>query len=76
MLTTATADYLNHSLLATINVLRSVIAAAAQPTAAKIADVCGHVELVIVSVFFYVIGTIIEATANNVQTFAGGAVLY
>lgn len=28
------------------------------------------------SVFFYVIGTIIEATAKNVQTFAGGSVLY
>jgi SIT family siderophore-iron:H+ symporter-like MFS transporter len=32
----ATASYSTHSTLATINVLRSVIAAAAQPTAAKI----------------------------------------
>lgn len=32
----ATADFKTHSTLATINVLRSVIAAAAQPTAAKI----------------------------------------
>lgn len=74
--TTATASYLHHSLLAAINVLRSVIAAAAQPTAAKIADVFGRVELVFVSVIFYVVGTIIEATATNVQTFAGGSVLY
>jgi SIT family siderophore-iron:H+ symporter-like MFS transporter len=63
-------------LLATINVIRSVIAAAAQPTAARIAGVFGRVELVIVSVFFYTIGTIVEATANNVQTFADGSVLY
>ena len=28
------------------------------------------------SVLFYVIGTIVEATAHNVQTFAGGSVLY
>jgi SIT family siderophore-iron:H+ symporter-like MFS transporter len=53
-----------------------VIAAAAQPTAARIADVFGRVELIIVSVFFYTIGTIVEATAKNVQTFAGGSVLY
>lgn len=32
----ATAGFLSHSTLATINVLRSVIAAAAQPAAAKI----------------------------------------
>ena len=74
--TTATASFNNHSLLATINVVRSVIAAAAQPTAAKIADVFGRVELIFVSVVFYVVGTIIEATATNVQTFCGGSVLY
>ena len=53
-----------------------MIAAAAQPTAARIADVFGRVELIILSVFFYTIGTIVEATAKNVQTFAGGSVLY
>jgi len=74
--TTATASYSHHSLLATINVLRSVIAAAAQPTAAKIADVFGRLELVFVSVVFYVLGTIIEACSTSVQAFAGGSVLY
>ncbi|KAL0930317.1 siderophore iron transporter 1 [Colletotrichum truncatum] len=73
---TATNDYANHSLLASINVLRSVIAAAAQPTSAKIADVFGRVELLCVSVLFYVVGTIVETCATNVQSFAGGAVLY
>ncbi len=73
---TATASYSTHSLLATVNVLRAVIAAAAQPTAARIADVFGRVELTLVSIFFYVIGTIIEACSSKVQTFAGGAVLY
>lgn len=41
---TATDSYSTHSLLATVNVLRGVIAAAAQPTAAKIADVFGRFE--------------------------------
>lgn len=74
--TTATASLDTHSLLASINVVRAVIAAAAQPTAAKIADVFGRFELVCVSVVFYVLGTIIEACANDVATFAGGSVLY
>ncbi|OAL38513.1 hypothetical protein AYO20_02162 [Fonsecaea nubica] len=74
--TTATASMGHHSLLATINTLRAVIAAAAQPTAAKIADVFGRLELVFVSVVFYVLGSIIEACATNVDAFAGGSVLY
>ncbi|KAK8194826.1 major facilitator superfamily domain-containing protein [Phyllosticta capitalensis] len=74
--TTATASFSQHSLLASVNVLRSVIAAAGQPTASKIADVFGRVELVLVSIFFYVLGTIIEAAATNVSTFAAGAVFY
>ncbi|ETI19399.1 hypothetical protein G647_09232 [Cladophialophora carrionii CBS 160.54] len=73
---TATASMGHHSLLATVTTLRAVIAAAAQPTAAKIADVFGRLELVFVSVVFYVLGTIIEASANNINTFLGGAVLY
>ena len=48
---------MHHSTLSTISVLRSVIAAAAQPTAAKIADVFGRVELIFVSIFFYLLGT-------------------
>ncbi|KGO73837.1 Major facilitator superfamily domain, general substrate transporter [Penicillium italicum] len=72
----ATQSYGQHSLLATINVLRAVIAAAAQPTAAKIADVFGRVELILVSILFYTVGTIVEATSTSVEAFAAGAVIY
>ncbi|KFZ17872.1 hypothetical protein V502_04377 [Pseudogymnoascus sp. VKM F-4520 (FW-2644)] len=72
----ATASFSQHSLLATITVLRSIIAAAAQPAAAKIADVFGRVELVIIAIIFYVVGTIVEATSNGVTAFAAGAVIY
>ncbi|OAL44457.1 siderochrome-iron transporter-like protein Sit1 [Pyrenochaeta sp. DS3sAY3a] len=72
----ATAGYDTHSTIATIGVLRTVIAAAAQPTAAKIADVFGRVEVVVISIVFYVLGTIIEAASTNVEGFAAGAVLY
>jgi SIT family siderophore-iron:H+ symporter-like MFS transporter len=47
-----------------------------QPTAAKIADVFGRAELVLVSIVFYVIGTIVEATSHEVKGFSAGAVLY
>ncbi|KAL4757878.1 putative siderochrome-iron transporter Sit1 [Aspergillus foveolatus] len=72
----ATASYATHSLLSTVQVLRNVIAAAAQPTAAKIADMFGRVELIFFSVFFYTLGTVIETAADNVQTFCAGAVIY
>ncbi|OJJ07134.1 hypothetical protein ASPVEDRAFT_141647 [Aspergillus versicolor CBS 583.65] len=72
----ATASYATHSLLSTVQVLRSVIAAAAQPTAAKIADMFGRTELIFFSVFFYTLGTVVETASNNVQTFCAGAVLY
>ncbi|KAL1840499.1 hypothetical protein VTJ49DRAFT_412 [Mycothermus thermophilus] len=72
----ATASFNQHSLLATVNVLRSVIAAAAQPTSAKIADMFGRAELVALSVFFYVLGTVIETVSTNVSTFAAGALIY
>ncbi|KAF9024138.1 MFS general substrate transporter [Hymenopellis radicata] len=74
--TYATNSYATHSLLATINVIRSVIAAAAQPTLAKLMDVFGRFEVLAVSVVFYVVGTIIEATSTGVHGFSGGAVLY
>lgn len=72
----ATASFANHSLVSTVATLRAVIAAAAQPTAAKIADVFGRVELISLSVFFYVLGTIIESVSGNVSQFAAGAVIY
>ncbi|KAA8646859.1 hypothetical protein EYZ11_008633 [Aspergillus tanneri] len=72
----ATSSFGSHSLLSTLGVLTSVIGAAAQPTAAKIADVFGRVELILFSVFLYTIGTAVQAGANNMSTFCGGAVLY
>ncbi|EFR05113.1 siderophore iron transporter 1 [Nannizzia gypsea CBS 118893] len=74
--TYATASYSSHSLLATVNVLRAVIAAAAQPTAAKMADVFGRAEVILFTIVFYVIGTIVEATSDGVKAFCAGAVLY
>ncbi|KAK7421268.1 ferrioxamine B transporter [Neonectria magnoliae] len=72
----ATSSFANHSLVSTVATLRAVIAAAAQPTSAKIADVFGRVELICLSVFFYVLGTVIESISKNVSQFAAGAIIY
>jgi len=70
------ASFENHSLLSTVNTVRTVIAAAAQPTAAKIADVFGRLELLYISIIFYILGTIVEASVSGVAGFAAGAIFY
>lgn len=74
--TYATSSYGQHSLLATVNVIRSVVAAAAQPTYARLSDKFGRLELLLVAVLFYAVGTVIESQAYDVQRFAAGAVFY
>ncbi|KAM3430702.1 hypothetical protein NHJ13734_007617 [Beauveria thailandica] len=74
--TYATNSFGKHSLLSTINVVRAVIAAAAQPTGAKLADIFGRVELLIFSVVCYTVGTIIEAASKNIGTFCAGSIIY
>ncbi|KAJ4376058.1 ferrioxamine B transporter [Neocucurbitaria cava] len=65
-----------HDVLSTINVVTGVIAVAAQPGAARIADIFGRIQLLILSVCFYSIGTAIQAASTKVTTFAVGTVLY
>lgn len=72
----ATSSFGEHSLLATVNVVRSVIAAAAQPAAARVADVFGRFELVAISMIFYLIGTTVESCATSIEVFSAGTVLY
>ncbi|KAF7180867.1 hypothetical protein CNMCM7691_010158 [Aspergillus felis] len=74
--TYATASYDDHSLLSTVNVIRTVFAAAAQPTAGKLADAFGRVEILGLSIILYLVGTIVEATSTGLATFGAGAVLY
>lgn len=72
----ATSSFSLHSYLATINLLRSVVAVAIQPTAAKIADVFGRFEVVAASTLFYVVGMAIESTSGSVYAFCAGTILY
>lgn len=72
----ATSSFANHSLLSTINVIRGVVAAAVQPSVARLTDVFGRIEIFTAAVLLNMAGTIIETFSVNVQGFAGGAVLH
>jgi SIT family siderophore-iron:H+ symporter-like MFS transporter len=72
----ATAEWENQALISTLNVVRAVVAAAVQPAYAKISDYFGRVSILFLSVIFYVVGTIVMAAAGNMESFAGGAVIY
>lgn len=74
--TRATASYNKHSLLSTINVVKSVAGAASQPVYARLSDVFGRLELTIVSILFYAMGTVIESQAYDIERFAAGGVFY
>lgn len=72
----ATSDFSLHSYQSTINVLRNVVAVAAQPTAAKIADVLGRFEVIAISTILYSAGIAIESTAQSVEVFCTGSIIY
>ncbi|KEY65489.1 hypothetical protein S7711_09281 [Stachybotrys chartarum IBT 7711] len=72
----ATSAFGLHSSLATLNVLRGVVAAASQPTASKLADVFGRTRVLVASTALYVLGLAVEAVAGSVVMFCAGAVVY
>lgn len=74
--TTATNSYSSHSLLTTVSVITSIAAAVCQPIYARLSDVFGRLEIFIVAVVFYIVGTVIESQAYDVQRYAAGSVFY
>ncbi|KAF1849554.1 siderochrome-iron transporter Sit1 [Cucurbitaria berberidis CBS 394.84] len=74
--TTATSKLKGHALLSMVNVVKGVISVAAQPGAAKVADIFGRKELFIISVLFYITGTIIQATCDSIPMFAFGGLIW
>ena len=71
----ATASFEQHSLLATSNTLRLVFAVAAQPTAAKLADIFGRLEVIYFCATLYIIGLIVQASSSDIPTLVAGSVI-
>ncbi|OWB62037.1 hypothetical protein B5S29_g2950 [[Candida] boidinii] len=72
----AISSYSQHSLISSVTVVRSVAGAVAQPFYAKLSDIFGRLELLVIAVVLYIVGTIIESQAYDVTRFAAGAILY
>lgn len=72
----ATASFGQHSLLSTVGVVQAVVAAAAQPTYARLSDRFGRLELTILALVFYVVGTIVQSQSTSVDMLSGGTVIY
>ncbi|KAJ3494015.1 hypothetical protein NLJ89_g10896 [Agrocybe chaxingu] len=66
----------NHSLISTIQVAQAVIIAVGKPVIAKIADVGSRGSAYVFVLIFYVVGYIVIASANNIQSVGGGIVVY
>ncbi|KIW02141.1 uncharacterized protein PV09_06627 [Verruconis gallopava] len=72
----ATSSFGEHSLIATIYVVQSVVNSVIKPPMGKIADVFGRLESFCTSILLYTIGYIMQASSQNVQTFAGAQIFY
>lgn len=74
--TFAMNSYSTHSLISTVGVISMVISAVAQIIYAGLSDVFGRLSLFIASIVFYVVGTIIQSQAYDVQRYAAGSIFY
>ncbi|EPX74059.1 siderophore iron transporter 1 [Schizosaccharomyces octosporus yFS286] len=72
----ATSAFEGHSLLGTIGTANNIISAVIKPPLARISDVFGRLEAFCFALLLYIVGLILIATSKNVQTYAGGSVLY
>lgn len=74
--TYATSSYNKHSLLSTINVVNALSSAVAQIIIARASDRFGRIALLIITIIFYAVGTVIECQAYDIARYCAGAVLY
>ncbi|CAR21798.1 ARN family MFS transporter [Lachancea thermotolerans CBS 6340] len=75
-MTYAMNDYQTHSLLSTVSVISLTISAVAQIFFAGLSDVFGRLSMFIVAIMFYVVGTVIQSQAYDVQRYAAGSIFY
>lgn len=76
METYAAASFEQHAMKSTVGVVQAVAAAAAQPTYARLSDRFGRLQLYILALVFYVVGTIVQFTSKNIDALSAGTVIY
>ncbi|KAJ7599324.1 drug:h+ antiporter [Mycena floridula] len=72
----AASDLGHHSLISSIQTAQSIIIAVGKPVVAKMADVGSRGTAYAIVLVSYVVGYIVIASAKNIQTVAGGIILY
>lgn len=75
-MTFATNSYKTHSLLSTISIINLVISAVSQLFFAGLSDVFGRISLLIIATIFYIVGTVMQSQAYDIQRYAAGSVFY
>ncbi|KAL9937665.1 hypothetical protein V8E36_003210 [Tilletia maclaganii] len=75
-LTQSTSLFNQFSWYPTLNVIQQVIIAVIKFPVAKLADVFGRAQGYVISIFFYVIGFILIASAQSINQTAAGVVFY
>ncbi|KAI0076314.1 drug:h+ antiporter [Panus rudis PR-1116 ss-1] len=72
----ATSAFGEHSLISSIQVAQSIIIAVGKPVIAKLSDVTSRATAYLAVLIFYVVGYIVIASAHNVESVAGGIIIY
>lgn len=71
-----TSAFQEHSLTATTNVASSIIGGVSKLALAKILDVWGRPQGYLLTVCFMVLGLVLMAACNNVETYAAAQIFY
>ncbi|AOW07492.1 major facilitator superfamily domain-containing protein [Yarrowia lipolytica] len=74
--TFATSHFNELSLLSALAVVKSVMYTASRPTVAKLADVLGRFEALVISVVFFTVGFIMLAACQNIGTYFAAHIFY
>ncbi|KAG5359775.1 Siderophore iron transporter mirC [Yarrowia sp. C11] len=64
------------SLLSALAVVKSVMYTASRPTVAKLADVLGRFEALVISVVFFTVGFVMLAACKNIGTYFAAHIFY
>lgn len=71
-----TSSFGRHGLLAAVSIIPTILAGTAKLTLAKIIDLAGRIEGFMFMLFIIVLGCIIKATAQTIETYIAAHTLY
>lgn len=73
---TAALALRSHSLLSTVNVIRSVVAAAINLVVARTSDTFGRLQVIVVAIIIALVGNIVSSQATDIAYFSVGTAIH